>query len=257
MKSTRRHFLQGALATATLSSTVLGAQRAPDANDQIRIGVIGCGVRGKYLIGNLPASARVVAICDCATSRMADTLLPRGPFVQVLERFRTTDALRCNQYQDYRKMIDKERLDAVIIATPDHHHTLAAMLVMSANLDVYVEYPLTVSIQEGRQQADLVTRTGRVLQVGSQQRSMELNQMGCEFIRQGGLGKIVKVELPNYPGPIANPAYPAEPVPNGLNWDLFLGPTAMRAHNRHLWIKDAFKVGELTWRGCFETTRDI
>ncbi len=77
------------------------------ANERIRVGVIGTGVRGKYLISNLPEPARVVAICDCATSRMAETLEPRGQFAAVLAGFRERDATHCATHQDYRQMIDR------------------------------------------------------------------------------------------------------------------------------------------------------
>ena len=217
--------------------------------DRIRIGVIGTGVRGKYLIGNLPKSVRVKAICDCAISRMADTLEPKEEFAKVLAGFRENEAGRCSTHQDYRRMIDDEKLDAVIIATPDHHHAQAAMLALDAGLDVYLEKPLTATIREGRLLANMVKRTGRILQVGSQQRTMEMNRFACEFIRDGGLGKVTRVDFPNYPGPINDPQFPAEPTPKGLDWNLFLGPTRLRAHNRKLWIKDDFKVGDLMWRG--------
>ena len=251
ISTTRRQFAAqiGGGAAGLTAMAWASVIRGASANDTLRVGVIGTGVRGKFLIGNLPESARVVAICDCAESRLGGTLEPQRQFKSVLKRFRETDARRCARYQDYRQMLDRERLDAVIIATPDHHHTLAAMLALQAGLDVYLEKPLTVSIVEGRLLADMVKKTGRVLQVGSQQRTMETNRFACEFIRDGGLGKISKVQLPNYPGPIAGPGFPGEPMPQGLDWDLFVGPTPMRPHNRKLWVKDAFKVGDLLWRG--------
>ena len=247
----RRDFLKhSSAATAGLSAVSWQSLvRGESPNDRIRVGVIGTGVRGKYLIGNLPESARVTAICDCAASRMADTLEPKKQFVEVLASFRRNDATRCATYQDYRQMMDREKLDAVIIATPDHHHAQAAMLALDAGLDVYLEKPLAVTIREGRLLADKVKKTGRILQVGSQQRTMDMNRFACEFIRDGGLGKISKVELPNYPGPISNPVFAAEKIPDGLDWNLFLGPTPLRAHNPKLWVKDEFKVGNLMWRG--------
>ncbi len=235
--------------TSAVGLAVSTRASAASPNKTVRIGVIGTGVRGKYLIGNQPASARVTAICDCATLRMAGTLEPKGDFAAVLQSFRDNDAARCATYQDYRRMFDREKLDAVIIATSDHHHTLAAMLALQAGLDVYLEKPLTVSIREGRVLADMVKKTGRVLQVGSQQRTMEVNQFACEFIRNGGLGKVTRVELPNYPGPLTIGQVNAEPIPDGLDWNLFLGPTPMRAHHRNLWVKDEFKVDGLLWRG--------
>ena len=207
--------------------------------------MIGIGVRGKYLIGNLPETVRVTAICDCATSRMASALEPKGEFASILQRFRETDAAHCATYQDYRRMLDREKLDAVIIATPDHHHTLAGMLSLQAGLDVYLEKPLTVSIHEGRLLANMVKKTGRVLQVGSQQRTMEMNRFACEFIRDGGLGKITKVELPNYPGPLGDPRLPAETIPNGLDWNQFLGP----AHIEHTTASCGSRTNS-KWASC-------
>ncbi len=180
---------------------------------------------------------------------MEETLKPIGLFASVLQSFRDRDANRCATYQDYRRLIDREKLDAVIIAAPDHHHVPAAMLAIHAGLDVYLEKPMSVSIREGRLLADLVKQTGRVLQVGSQQRTMEMNRFACEFIRDGGLGRISRVELPNYPGPLTVNDISSEPIPEGMDWNLFLGPAPNHEHSRKLWVKDEFKVGELLWRG--------
>jgi predicted dehydrogenase len=255
MSLSRREFLKAA-SVATYCSVTAATEPAQSANNIVRLGVIGTGVRGKYLIGNLPESARVTAICDCAKSRMAGALEPKGTFASVLQSFRDNSAARCATHQDYRRMFDREKLDAVIIATPDHHHALAAMLALQAGLDVYLEKPLTVSIREGRLLEDMVKQTGRVLQVGSQQRTMEINRFACEFIRDGGLGRIAKVELPNYPGPLRVGDMPSEPIPNGLDWNLFLGPTPSRVHSRKLWVKDEFQVGDLLWRG-WDVYRDF
>ena len=218
-------------------------------NDRIQLGVIGTGVRGKYLIGNLPENVRVKAICDCAQSRIASVLNPTGQFKQVLARFGEIDARHCATYTDYRQLIQQENIDAVIIATPDHHHALAALHAMQKGLDVYLEKPLAVTIDEGKQLVEAVKKTGCVLQVGSQQRTMELNRFACEFVRDGGLGRISRVELPNYPGPISNWKYEPEIAPHDLDWDLFLGPTPKISYHQQLWIKDDFLVGDLLWRG--------
>lgn len=252
----RRRFLTR---SAAVAASILGAAttarlvrgHSPATADRLRLGVVGCGVRGKYLIGNLPDSAVVAAICDCAKSRIAGTLEPQGEFATVLASFRERDAARAAVYADYRRMFERERLDAVVIAAPDHHHVPAALHALAAGLDVYLEKPLTVTIGEGRLLVDAVRRTGRVLQVGSQQRTMAMNRLSCEFIRNGGLGKISHVELPNYPGPLpmsaADPL--AEEPDDDVDWNLFCGPTPLRPHNRRLWVKDEFKVGDLLWRG--------
>lgn len=252
--SRRQVLMSGATSLWTLTTMNVSSQRQAGAsvigaNERIRVGVIGTGVRGKYLIGNLPEPARIVALCDCARSRMADTLTPLQPFAEVLAAFQESQAARCSLYQDYRRMLDREQLDAVIIATPDHHHVQAAMLALHAGLDVYLEKPLSLTIREGRLLADLVRKTDRVLQVGSQQRSMEMNRFACEFIRDGGLGTIRRVDSPNYPGPLTQSVFPTEPVPDGLDWQLFLGPRPAVPHHRKLWVKDEFRVGGLLWRG--------
>ena len=248
MKLSRREFL-GAVGIATASSAMTKAEPARSASNIVRVGVIGTGVRGKYLIGNLPDSVRIAAICDSATLRLGSTLEPKAAFAPVLQQFKERDAAHCATYQDYRRMFDREKLDAVIIATPDHHHTLPAMLALQAGLDVYLEKPLTVCIREGRLLAEMVQRTGRVLQVGSQQRTMAVNRFACDFILDGGLGKISKVELPNYPGPLPLPSLDEEPAFGGVDFNLFCGPAPLRPHHRNLWMKEDFKIGGLLWRG--------
>jgi predicted dehydrogenase len=240
----------GALAPEQAETSSARELRAAKGT-RLRVGVVGTGMRGKYLIGNLPESATVAAICDCSKSRVTNTLAPQGEFASVLARFREQDAERCSIYSDYRRMFDREKLDAVVIAVPDHHHVPAAFHALASGLDVYLEKPLTVSIGEGRLLVDAVRKTGRVLQVGSQQRTMEMNRLGCEFIRNGGLGKISHVELPNYPGPLPMSAADgySEESADDVDWNLFCGPTSLRPHARRLWVKDEFKVGELLWRG--------
>ena len=253
----RRAFLQqtAKAATATLpapyivASNVFAAPGRPGANDRIHIGVIGTGARGKYLIANVPEEGRVVAVCDCFLPRVADTLEPKGRFVRPLAAFHQREAPRCARHQDFRKMLDREKLDAVMIATSDHNHVLPAILACQAGMDVYVEKALSVTIAEGRALVNAVRRYSRVCQVGSQNRSMELNRFACQFLQNGGLGKISLVQLCNYPGPMRYEGLPEEPIPDGLAWDLFCGPTAVRPHNRKLWVKDEFHVDGRLWRG--------
>ena len=118
----RRRFLATAVASAApliLSSHVFGDANLPSANERIHIGVIGAGIRGKHLIADMPADGRVVAVCDCYEPRIdeARKLLPDATIAA---------------YADYRKMIEEAKLDAVIIAAPDHHHVHASMLACQA-----------------------------------------------------------------------------------------------------------------------------
>jgi predicted dehydrogenase len=146
-------------------------------------------------------------------------------------------------------MLDEQKLDAVIIAAPDHHHAQAMILACQAGCDVYVEKPLSLTIREGRAMVQAASRHGRLVQVGSQQRTMENNRVACEFIRGGGLGPVSLVELPNYPGPLCRSKLREEPVPAGLDWDLFQGPVSRQPHHRRLWVKEEFYLGNLLWRG--------
>jgi predicted dehydrogenase len=228
---------------------ILGGPGHVAANDRVQIGVIGIGARGKYLITNLPPAGRITALCDCFLDRVQSAREPSGDFAQPLTRFRDEDAAACSVHQDYRRMFDDAAIDAAIICPPDHHHVLAAVLACQAGKDVYIEKPLTLTIAEGRTLVETARRTGRVVQVGSQQRTMEVNRRGCEFVRTGGLGKISLVEVRNLPGPMPAPDFPEQPVPRGMDWDLFCGPAPLRAHHRDLWDKDAYKFGYLTWRG--------
>ena len=259
--------LGGYAAPTFLPPAVLGSPGKPGPNDRIRIGVIGTGIRGKQLIGNLPPEGRVAAICDCHAGRTAGTLRPDMSTAQgrQLRPFVENDAAGCETYQDYRRMFEDAELDAVIIAAPDHHHALAAVLACRAGLDVYLEKPLALTIREGRAIVEAAERYDRVVQVGSQQRTMEMNRFACEFIRDGGLGRVSLVQLWAIPGPLrydqfVGPAATAdssrfeidlgeEPVPEGLAWDLFCGPTALRPHNQKLWRKEEFRVNGLLWRG--------
>jgi predicted dehydrogenase len=229
----------------------LGRTAVPGPNDRIEIGVIGVGIRGKYLIGNLPPEARVTALCDCYMPRVHEAKKPdpNSRFAPVLETFVKSDAANCSEYADYRRMLDRARLDAVIIAACDHHHVQAAMLACQAGLDVYCEKPLSLTIGEGRRLVQAVRRYGRVLQVGSQQRSMEMNRFACEFVRHGGLGQIKAVEAQNWPGPLPEEDLAEEPIPTGMHWDLFCGPRPLQPYAWRRWMKDEQKWNGERWRG--------
>jgi predicted dehydrogenase len=213
--------------------------------------LIGVGVRGKYLLANLPETVRVTALCDCSRAKLDTALNPKREFARPLAAFAAGPGRACQLFQDYRRMLAEMQLDAVIIAAPDHHHASAAIAAMKAGCHVYVEKPLSVTIAEGRAMVAAAAKYQRVVQVGSQQRSMRVNQLACEFIRNGGLGHVKLVEERNLPGPLPYEpqAYPAAPIPADLEWDLFCGPTPWRPYHPDLWLKEEYKVGSLLWRG--------
>ena len=143
------------------------------------------------LIDQLPSPGRIVAISDCYLKRMNETM----------ELKKKT--WPC--YQDYRQMFDKEHLDAVIVATPDHGRALACILACQAGLDIYAEKPLCVTIDEGQAMVKAARHYKRVFQVGSQQRTMEMNRYACDLVRSGKLGKITEVIAEDYPGRALSP----------------------------------------------------
>ena len=201
-RTSRRQFLS---TSATLAAGALGAPlliraRAsaapgkPGANSRITVGAIGVGGRASLLLQQLPEEAQIVALSDCN--------LPRA------EAFKAKAGGDWPIYQDYRKLLDRKDIDAVIVATGEFQRVVPCIHACQAGKDVYAEKPLTLYVREGRALVDAVRTHDRVLQVGSQQRSMAMNRVACELVRSGGLGKVLEVRAINYTGPQASPAEP-------------------------------------------------
>ncbi|MBS0208649.1 MAG: Gfo/Idh/MocA family oxidoreductase [Planctomycetes bacterium] len=230
----RRSFLQAsagaALAAAALRpATLRAAEKAGPASERIRVGAIGVGNRAKLLLEQLPEGAQIVALSDCN--------VPRA------EAFKAAKQGDWPIVADYRQLLDRQDIDAVIVGTGEFQRVLPCIHALQAGKDVYAEKPLSLYVQEGRALADAVRHYGRVLQVGSQQRSMAINRLACEFVRNGGLGKLLEVRAVNYPGPAAapEPAPAEEPVTAGLDWSMWLNQSVMRPFNKK-WL------GWMAWR---------
>jgi predicted dehydrogenase len=212
---TRRRFLKrttslavGGLALpALIPSGVLASRGQPGANDRIGVGYVGCGRRGNQLLG-LPPEGRIVAAADVDLNR-AQAMASRS---------------NCRAYQDYRQMLEADDVDAVVVATPDHWHVLPSIHACQAGKDIYLEKPLSLTIREGRILVDAVRKYGRVLQTGSQRRSMAGHRYGCELVRNGVAGKIHTVCILNYPSPW-DCRLPGQPVPDGIDWQTWCGMT--------------------------------
>ena len=225
--STRRDFLKTAAAATSalgvptfIPASVLGRDGTPAANDRIILGAIGLGGRCNQLIDQVPEGAKLVAAADCYLQRAIDSAKRRNA--------------KWGLYQDYREMFDKEKLDGVIIATPDHARTLPCIRAVQAGLDVYAEKPLTAYVREGRILVDHVRKNKRIFQVGSQQRTMEVNRFCCAFVREGKIGKVKQVSAVNYPGPRKYTELPKEQIPETDDWNTWLGPTPVRPFNNKL-----------------------
>jgi len=231
-KISRRDLLKLTVAGAAGASAVpyliprnvLAADGKPGANDRITIGAIGVGGRGRTLLEQLPEEAEVVALCDCNRPRA--------------KAYKARSKGTWPIYLHHQKLLERKDIDAVIIATGEFQRVLPCIHACQAGKDIYAEKPLTLYIREGRVLVDSVRKTGRVFQVGTQQRSMNMNRVACELVRTGGLGKIKKVLSRNFPGPEEAPAegFPERPVPDGLEWDIWLNQAAMRPFNR-TWMR--------------------
>ncbi|MEQ9378320.1 MAG: Gfo/Idh/MocA family oxidoreductase [Imperialibacter sp.] len=224
----RREFVRNtALATSVLGfptivpSSVFGKD-AP--SNKINIGQIGCGriARGHDMPGTWQHDvAQFVAVSDLDSKRMKEgkehvekyyTEKMGKPYVDV------------KQYGDYKEMLLNKDIDAVIISTPDHWHSQPAMEAVLAGKHVYLQKPTSLTIQEGRQLADLVKKSNVTFQMGTQQRSMKQFKVAAELVRNGRIGKLHTVRI-GLPGDPAGPEAPAMPVPKQLNYDAWLGST--------------------------------
>jgi predicted dehydrogenase len=230
----RRTFTKAGLASAAIP--YLLPKRAKGANDRIRVGVIGAGNRSGLLIDQLPEGAEIVAVADCYRKRMEDAVGKRKANWRI--------------YEDHRELLERKDIDGVIVGTNDHARVLCAMHAVQAGKDVYAEKPLSLYVAEGRALVRAVRKYNRILQVGSQQRSMAMNQLACNFVKSGGLGRIRLVLGVNYPPPVRIGPMPEEAAPAGMNWDAWLGQTEERSFNPELfthWMRYwDYSGGEMT-----------
>jgi myo-inositol 2-dehydrogenase / D-chiro-inositol 1-dehydrogenase len=218
--TSRRRFLRSTVAAfpAIVSSRVLG-KNAP--GNLIQVAQIGCGriARSSEFPGLLKHSdrARVTAVCDLDRVRLADGK-------QLVENHYGSTGVKT--YEDYREMLEDKSIDAVAISTPDHWHAQPAMEAALAGKDIYLQKPASLTIREGRQMADVIRKTGRLLQLGSQQRSEPQFRLACELVRNGRIGKILEIHI----GLPVDPSGAEEremPVPASLNYDAWLGSTPL------------------------------
>lgn len=236
----RRDILKAAVAfavPAVIPATVLAAPGRPGANDRIHLGLVGAGYRARDLIKESPADLKLVALADCDLRQITACL------AAVAQAGPSIVAEKPSRYQDYRRMLDEERLDALMVATPTHARVLICLDAMQAGLDLYAEKPLTLTIEEGLYLARAEKRWRRVCQVGTQQRSIAINNFGSDLVRDGAIGKVRTVKCPNFPGPIPRPSLPSQPVPAEMNWDLWCNqadatPFSSELHpGLHLWAR--------------------
>jgi predicted dehydrogenase len=220
---TRREFLKkagGAATAVALASPMILPEKAFGANEKITVGLVGCGGMGMADLRDFirTGQVNVAGVCDVDQQRVDKAAAEVGaPF-------------KCG---DYRKLLEQKGLDAVIVGTPDHWHALPTVHACQAGLDVYVEKPLSHNIAEGRAMVNAARRYGRVVQVGTQQRSGSHFQRAVEVVRSGALGTVSLCRAWNVsnetPGGIGNPP-DGDPPPN-IDYDMWLGPAPKRPYN--------------------------
>jgi myo-inositol 2-dehydrogenase / D-chiro-inositol 1-dehydrogenase len=226
----RRQFVRTAAgATALLAAPLILPVRlfgADAPSNRIRVGQIGCGriARGHDMPGVFKSGlADVVAVCDLDSRRAA----AGKALIGKLHHDAGGTGPDLAAYADYRELLARSDIDAVVISTPDHQHAEVALRAILAGKDVYLQKPFTMTHAESVVLRDAVAKSGRILQVGSQQRSWGPNEQfrkACEFVRSGRVGRIRQVEI-GLPIDPTKSDDPVQPVPPNLNYDLWLGPT--------------------------------
>ncbi len=240
----RRHFLAGSAATLsamawTGTSPARAAQPAQSPNDRHSFGLIGAGGQGSYDARRAQPFADIVAIADvdATHARRANMGLTKG---------------KADTYGDYRRLLDRKEIEAVIIGTPDHWHTKICLDALRAGKDVYCEKPLTLTIEEGQLLCKTVKETGRVMQVGTQQRSEppHLFLTAIAMCRDGRLGKIKRIQAAIGGGPSGGPFKKQDP-PAELDWNRWLGQAPwteyipQRCHGNFRWWYE-YSGGKMT-----------
>jgi predicted dehydrogenase len=227
----RRRFLQStAAASAVFAAPYFVPQRAFGAGERVNLGFVGVKNRGMQnmegfgIVGKDAGklAANCAAVCD----------VDSNVFASAVKRAEETGH-KPSVFGDYRQLLERKDIDAVVLSVPDHWHALMTTDACRAGKDVYCEKPLTLFVAEGRKMVEVARQTGRVVQTGSQQRSDARFRQACELVRNGKLGKLhtvlVGIPKPNYP-PL-DKAVPDSDPPSELNYDMWLGPAPWRPYN--------------------------
>jgi predicted dehydrogenase len=226
----RREFLS-ASAAAALAGPLARAddEKKVSANEKITVALVGCGGMGRANMNDfvrLP-EFEIAAVCDVDPKHTNDAM------EDLKKRKRPTEKVQ--QEKDFRRIMDRKDIDAVIVGTPDHWHAYVLIAACANGKDVYCEKPLSHSIVEGRTMVDAAKRNKRIVQVGTQQRSGKHFQDAVKFVQSGKLGHVFacRTWITNNTPPEGNGKPPDEEPPSGVDYDLWLGPAPKRPFNRN------------------------
>lgn len=249
-RSSRRQFLQGVAAAGAAGMLLPSARRAfgdESPNDRPVFATIGLRNQGWAITSKSFGFADFAALAD------VDAVV-LGTHV---EKVAKSQGKKPDAYKDYRKVLDRKDIDAVMIATPDHWHTKIAVEAMYAGKDVYCEKPLTLTINEGKLIEKVVKETGRVFQVGTMQRTESGQRFlqAIALIRDGRIGTVKKVTC-GINGMEASPVIPEAPVPAELDWDFWLGPAPKVAYRALPEIRKGYGGGVPLYSNCHYSFRN-
>jgi len=224
----RRDFLKGSIGAAA-TFTVLPGGKSVAAENKIVLGIMGVGGRGRALLGSLVKRSDVYLkyICDADTRRY-------GPAAEIIME---EHDYKPKFVQDFRKMLDDKELDAVVVATSDRWHALATIMACQAGKDVYVEKPQSMSIWDGRKMIEAARKYKRVVQVGMQTRSAPYVDKAIDYIRSGKLGEVKLARVYLMQQGYAYQLPPVQPVPQGLDYDLWCGPSPKMPYRPGQWFQ--------------------
>jgi hypothetical protein len=262
---TRRVFLKRsliALGAATLPQvvpiSVLGRKGLIPPSERVTMGFIGIGGQGgghllggawTYVAGGYAGrkDVQVLAVCDVWQDRRERACKQVN---DNYSQFYGNQYQPCSAYKDFREVLDRADIDAVLIASPAHWHATMSIMAAQAGKDIYCEKPTAVTVNESQRVLNAVRRYGRVYQAGTQQRSEygARFRRACELVRAGRIGKLKEIYAYRDGGGIhwSHRFGPSKPVPNGLDWDLYLGPAPMIPYDGNTGAH-RYDVGELNW----------
>ena len=226
----RRRFLKQAVSAAggvvafpyISRSSALGKAGNAPPSERVVMGCIGVGGRGTLNMQHLMNyGAQVVAVCD--VDERVHTKVKKTVEDHYAAKLGRAKYSGCATYSDFREVLSRDDIDAVMVTTPDHWHVPIAIAAVRAGKDIYVEKPLGVSIAEGKALRDAVRRYGAVFMHGTEQRSFSQFRFACELVRNQRIGELRTIKVA-CPGGEQTGVHPPMPVPEGLDWDMWLGP---------------------------------
>jgi len=249
-QTSRRQFLQGVAAAGVAGILLPSASRAwgyQSPNDRPVFATIGLRNQGWEITNKSFRFADFAALADIDANVLGANI----------EKAEKAQGKKPDAYDDYRKVLDRKDIDAVMIATPDHWHTKIAVEAMLAGKDVYCEKPLTLTIDEGKLIEKVVKQTGRVFQVGTMQRTESDKRFlqAIALIRDGRIGTVQKVTC-GINGMEASPVIPEAPVPEGLNWEFWLGPATQVPYRALPELRKGYGGGVPLFSNCHYSFRN-